>query len=78
MVLTFKQPWSIELRSVHGPRAISWLMLAAIGALFAWAFLSNQKPGPYGSCYGTHSYSSSCDLPPGKALDPKLVPVQRP
>lgn len=78
MVLTFKQPWNIAMRRERAPRAASWLLLAAIAAFFGWAYLSNQQPSPYGSCYASRGRPIPCGPVTTKAVDTKTLPVQRP
>jgi hypothetical protein len=76
MVLAFKQPWNIELRREHLFRVGSWVLLAAVSALFGWAYLSNQKPGPYGSCYASRGHPIPCGPVQAKAVDSKALPVR--
>ena len=78
MVLTLKPQWIIEARRVGVPRALSWLLLAGIGALFAWALLSNPQPSPYGSCYASRGHPVPCGPVTTKAVDAAALPVQRP
>ena len=78
MVLTFKQPWVVDVRREYAPRALSWALLAAMAAFFAWAYLADGLPSPYGLCYASRGVTKPCGPVTAKAADAKALPVQRP
>ncbi|MEK7402516.1 MAG: hypothetical protein AABZ80_09170 [Gemmatimonadota bacterium] len=75
MSLVFKHPWMMDARRVYAPRAFSWLVLASLGVLFAWAYLSNPQPGPYGTCYAGRGRPVPCGPVSTKAVDAVALPV---
>ena len=78
MVLTFKRPWLLEVRRDTAPRAFSWLLLAALAAFFAYTYLADGLPSPYGLCYESRGVTKPCGPVEAKAVDAKALPVQRP
>ena len=56
MVLSLPAPASARLYhlATWAPILFSWMLAMALLAFFAWAYLSNPKPGPYGICYEDH------------------------
>ena len=77
MVLTLKQPWYIELRREHLPRALSWVLLAAMAAFFAYVYLADGLPSPYGICYASRGHPIPCGPVTAKAMAVKTLPVTR-
>jgi hypothetical protein len=67
MVLSFKQPWIIELRRERAFRALTWLLVAGVFAFFAWSIISRR----YTSCYRiTINSPCAADAKPGTAALP--------
>ena len=78
MVLAFRPTWNIELHREHALRGLSWALMAMMLAFFAWNFLSNPRPGPYGSCYGVHTQQTGCGQPTAGAASAVPLLTQRP
>ena len=78
MVLSFNRPgWTIDFRREHLPRALSWALIATIMAFFGWAYLSNAKPGPYGTCYAGRGRPVPCGPVEAKAANEKALPIAK-
>ena len=60
MVLSFQAPTlaTVSRAAQWLPAVFTWMLVAAVVALFAWTYFSNPQPGPYGMCYsGDHPVS---------------------
>jgi len=64
MVLAFnRSSWIIEFRREKLPRALTWALLLVMAALFAYNYLDNPLPGPYGACYTGRGGTRPCSPP---------------
>jgi hypothetical protein len=75
MVLALNREWVLQLRREHAPRALSWALLAAMLAFFAWTYLADGKPSPYGICYASRGVTKPCGPVTAKAVDAVALPV---
>ena len=77
MVLTFKRPWIAGGRREHLPRAFSWALIGALAAFFAWTYLADGLPSPYGICYASRGVTKPCGPVTAKAADAKALPIAK-